>query len=140
MVERKATKLEFILDNVLVNIHFANEVRTKREVCDKCGSKVVGRYCSNCGKRVRGEIEKFRQVERATMKEYEKTYSTHGDLETLHLAKACWLACLMKYGSDMVTGSYAGGYSVSPNAYDTLETVKRHAAELCNRLLAADDY
>lgn len=112
--------------------------------CNNCGAVVVGKFCSCCGKRVLNSLEEFRRVERQTYKEYQNQfkcyYKDKFDLMVDHLATACWYACDHKYGNNKVVGSFRNGFTVSPDAYTKLATVKEHATKLFERLWAADDF
>ena len=116
--------------------------------CRKCGAVITGKYCANCGYKVQNDLAEFRRAERKAIKEYEKQFdaftnherSTY-DLSLVHLISACWHACSMKYGRNMVVRSGPSGeWLPSPHAYETLEIVKEHATRLCERFLAERDY
>ena len=114
--------------------------------CSNCGAAVVGKFCSCCGKRVRSSLEEYRRVEKSTFKAYmqqfEKHYrdGIHWDLSAEHLISACWYACAQKYGRNDVIRLDNGECVPSPDAYEKLETVKRQATKLCERMLLANDY
>ena len=117
--------------------------------CSKCGAVVVGKFCSCCGYKVRNPIVEFRLAERRIYKEYKNKfkpiiYPKWGvcNLSLDHLASACWYACAAKYGRDTVVQSADPErlYTVAPDAYEKLATVKEHAILLFERFLADPNY
>lgn len=115
--------------------------------CNNCGAVAVGKFCSCCGAKLRTEIEMFRLTAKRTHKEYMKQFERFHlpcpnpvNVAIDQIATACWYACEIKYGNGMEIGNANIGYSVAPDAYMKLETVKDRATKLCERLLAAEDF
>lgn len=101
--------------------------------CKHCGAVAVGKYCSCCGRRLRDNVDEFNIARRKMAKEF--GFQSGKELVYQHLASACWIACEIKYGKDLILVTESGPV-LAANAYERLEIVKAHATALYERLKA----
>ena len=104
--------------------------------CKKCGAVVTGKFCSNCGTRVRSLLEEYRAAERKARRDFKKDHAktnySNFEIDLCHLADACWSACAMRYLHDYEFDEFR---RFNPNAFDRLDVVREHADELFNKLI-----
>ena len=100
--------------------------------CTKCGSAANGRYCSNCGQRLRSRLEEYRLIEKRMRKEFIDSCSQIKDTclfktDLMHLAEACWLASTARYRRDI---GYDIDIYVPDEVFDGLVVIQSHAKKL----------
>lgn len=104
--------------------------------CKHCGTVAVGKYCFCCGRRLRDNVDEFNATRRKMAKNFSLIAGQRGkDLAYQHLASACWIACEIKHGKDLILVTESRPV-LAANAYERREIVKAHAAALYERLKA----
>lgn len=104
--------------------------------CKKCGAAVNGKFCSCCGQRVRSDLEELRVIERRVKKEFIESCERVTGLgyrnDLSKLAEACWYASNARYNK---SNSYQVDDHIPASVFDSLQTVKIHAAMLFQALI-----